>query len=43
MNASHAGDLYRGSLTASGPPAPWYGEAPRELFSARLKYGMRSS
>ena len=43
MNASQAGDLYRGSLTASGPPAPWYAEAPRTLSSDRRKYGMRSS
>ncbi len=42
MNASHAGDLYRGSLTASGPPAPWYAAAPRALPSARRKYGIRS-
>src|SRR3954454_19231238 len=37
MNASQALDLYVGSLTVSGPPAPWYGLAPRELFSARRK------
>ena len=43
MNASQAWDLYRGSVTASGPPVPWYALAPRELSSALLKYGMRSS
>src|SRR5512135_1285856 len=43
MNAAQACDLYLGSLTASGPPVPWYALGPRELSSARLKYGMRSS
>ena len=43
MNAAQAWDLYRGSVTASGPPVPWYGLAPRELSSDRLKYGKRSS
>src|SRR5271166_1108384 len=37
MNAPQAGDLYRGSVTASGPPVPWNAEAPRELSSARRK------
>jgi hypothetical protein len=31
------------TFTVSGPPTPWYREAPRSLSSARMKYGNRSS
>jgi len=41
-NAAVAGDLCRGSCTLSGPEAPWKAEVPRELASARRKYGSRS-
>src|SRR4029077_4850120 len=43
VTARRGGVLSGGWVPAGGPPMPWYGPAPRELSSALLKYGMRSS